>query len=318
MNEHSFKEKIKMKNKFGISKIRLYICQIIVNLTIYEIKFIIHYRYAKRRGKTFRDCDIANISPNAFAMYDITEIKQFTNSYEASEYFWATAQKLGIFALMQIFVNLKFRNNYNPYDFKDKTLSNPFNNTKLNKEFFSKIKKMIHSDKTGGFIKRSELQLISKKIGYSENTVRINLGKLTHLGFVRKTKSGWVMKSITKVAELIGIELKRLRIKGNTVTETKNKCFFSIVNTIIRKRDKVTHQPKSNVPATISCKYLAEKLGYLSATTASKFERLLERQHQLIIKRSALVKTVLVDSLNNEIVMYKRPCNTLMPVKLTV
>lgn len=234
----------------------------------------------------------------------------FKNKNEASEYFWSEVNRKGLFSLMFIFTKLKFRNNYNPIN----TKCNPFNDTKLNKEYFKKLRSEtnIFADLTGGFIKRSQLPMIARKIGYKENTIRIAIGKLTKLGLLKKTHTGWIIVSMSKASLIVAnINLPKLKIKGNTKDELKSRHAYCVIKRVGVKQGKVMHKTDDNVSATLSCRTLANKLGYKSAMTANYRERKLEVNNKIVVVRHELETKVFVDDYGNKIKEYKNPCNLL-------
>lgn len=233
----------------------------------------------------------------------------FKDSYTASNEFWYKSQKAGMFNLMFYFTRLKFRDNYQK---PDKTEGNPFNDTKLNKEYFAKLKtenklKNNHCDLTYGFIRRADLKKIAKRIRVPYNTLRTIIPKLESSGFIIRTHTGWRMISMNKAAALIGINLKRLRIKANTKQELKSILAYNIIKKTIHKKNKVLHQTNNNMSITLSCKKLSEKLGYKSATTGSYREKTLEKDKRLIVFRQQPFYDYI----------WKRPCNTLILLKKT-
>lgn len=126
--------------------------------------------------------------------------------------FWAEAQRKGYKDLMFYFIKLKYRNNKQPKLSKQEL--NPFNDTKLNKEFFEqqraeeKVRGYNRNyDRTGGFIKTSDLNKIGKQIKVPYHTLRTKLRRLVAHGFLIKTHTGYTMISMSKAAEIIGVEV---------------------------------------------------------------------------------------------------------------
>ncbi len=257
-------------------------------------------------------CELKEQTHNPVTQRD--GVSYFKNSYEASREYWSEANRQGKLTLYYIFCKLKYRNNYNPIN----TRLNPFNDTELNKEYFNKLKKEIniHADLTGGFIKRSQLGIVAKQIGYSENTLRINLGKLKSLGLVKKTFTGWLLVSTKKSASLLGIELEKLRIRGDTKEDLKNKHTLSYIKTTVHKQKhyKVMDEARRTIPGTLSCEVLSKRMGYRSAMTGSNRERKLEKEQRIIVSRKPLERK---EKTNNGFTYYvlERPCNVLIPIK---
>jgi len=238
----------------------------------------------------------------------------YQNSYQASVEFWRKANEMNMFNLMFYFSKLKYRDNYNPLTKQEK---NPFNDTKLNKEYFAQLKaenklRNTHCDRTGGFIHKSKLKLVAKKIKVPFNTLRGLLPKLEKAGLIIPKGKGWRMISMTDAAKMIGVELYQLRIKATTKKELKSKLAYNTIKSIQHKAAKLLHKTYNDMTVKVSCSELAKRLGYKSAMTGCNRERQLERVAKLIIKRLTTVKVVLVDSVNNETYSYyKNPCNSL-------
>lgn len=234
------------------------------------------------------------------------------NSYESSDLFWTRVNEVGKLSIYFFFVKLKFRNNSRIP--KDKQGRNPFNDTKLNKEYFDNLKSInINADLTGGFVKETDLYDIAKQIGYSYSTTKSYLNKLVKENLATRTHTGWLLTSMKKAAENLGVDLKRLRLKANTKSELKQKHAYNTLRRIKFRKDRITHETGSSMPVIISCKTLSTKLGFKSSATGLKRERELESKNRLAIKRFPTQRKY-GRSLICEYV-FKKPCNELTILK---
>ena len=231
------------------------------------------------------------------------------NSYSGSDLFWTRVNETKQFALYFAFCKIKFRNNKRKLSKQEK---NPFNDSKLNKEYLSHINK--RADLTGGFIPLAELKQIAKQVGYTQKTLSVKLRELCRAGLIIKKHTGYVMISMIKAAAMLDVNLKRLKTWNNDRNVLKNKHALNVIKRVIYKKNKVTHGTHCSNAVTLSCKGLSSKLGYKSQMTGCKREKSLELKNQITISRHRPVKGTLVDSAESswwKRNLWKVPCNKL-------
>ena len=188
---------------------------------------------------------------------------------KSSEQYWVVAQRRGLFSIFVLHQKLKYRDNYNPITKMSKEDKNPYNDKECNANFFSNYNR--HSDMTGGFIRKDSLRKIAKQIGYSYNTLRMKLPVMESLGLVIRCKTGWVMVSIIKVAKTLGIDLGRLRIKGKTKQEIKDKVARSVIKNVSKYQDRSSDRNNgSSLGTLLSCARLSKLTGHKSPSTGIK------------------------------------------------
>jgi hypothetical protein len=246
----------------------------------------------------------------------------FLSNLEASEHFWIEAQRQKKFSLMFYFVLLKYRDNFRK-EICSREDMNPFNDTKKNKEYFASLpKKNTHIDNTCGFIRKSQLKQIAKRLHTPYHTLRTQMPKLEQGGFLIKKETGWYMISMSRASAKLGVTLQKLTIKASTKKELKEKLALLVLKRIKRKREKLTHKTISTMPLTVSNLTLAKKLGYKSANTAVKLQKKLEADKKIIIRRMTVVKTIKPEKAycilkTYKDYNYKKPCNEIYIVKKT-
>jgi hypothetical protein len=220
--------------------------------------------------------------------------------------FWTNVNKSGDTALIQLLTKLKYRNNYNPINTKE----NPYNDRKLNNEYFKKLKKdtNIYADLTGGFVKYKDLHKIARQIGYSFNTLRLYLKRLERLNLVIRYNTGWLLKSITEIGKYYGVEIKKLIIKAKDRYELKIKHSLAILKEIKYRAAKKTHQTKSTMSVLISCHFLAKKAGFKSSATGHRIETILESEKKVKIEHGK-IKIGYQKFLNDIRYTFRRDCN---------
>lgn len=223
------------------------------------------------------------------------------------------AQKEGLLGLLFYAQLFKYRDNYNPVNRRD----NPFNDTKKNNEHFDKLKKSENIDRTGGYFSRSKLRFEAKRLGVSENTLRITLGKLVKQGWARRTTNGWVLVSMNKIASSLGVELTKFKIKAKNLKEFKEKIAYVEI-AILERKVKIKTLKTNGIESatTLSCKELAKRLGYKSAMTGVNRERSLEKKLLLGITRHQVMRTEIVNEVGVKQVIFKRDCNNLKVTKI--
>ena len=226
--------------------------------------------------------------------------------YNKSTEFWIAAEKAGLLSVMHVFTKLKFRDNIHKPSKQD---LDPFHDTKLNKAHFKEHPYSKHHDSTGAFIKRSELKKIAKEIKIPYNTLRGKLPRMEAIGLITRTETGWYLISMLRAAELIGANLKRLRLKAKTKQELKEKITLSIIKFTRKVQDNIRSEANGNEVGVMSLRTLAERMGVKSHNTANRRIVKLEKQGNVIVQRSALFKITKCDYFGHEIKICKYPCN---------
>lgn len=208
------------------------------------------------------------------------------------------------------FTLLKYRDNKLVLSREDK---NPFNDSKLNKEYLSKINK--HADLTGGFIKKSELKEIAKKISVPYNTLHKWIPKMVSKGLLIVCHTGWKMISMKKAALIVGINIEKLVVRGKTKDELKCNQATSVIKAIQGRQGIVRHKiMMGKVPDAISCGRLAGALGMKSKMSGWIVERMMEDSGRLIVTRDFKLERKNTGCEEKEF-EWKRPCNVLTLVK---
>lgn len=242
---------------------------------------------------------------------------QFHIDRTASQQFWTAAREQGKFNIYYWFERLKYRDNFHPVNRRE----NPFNDTAKNNEFFKEEQKRVHTDYSGGFIRKSEIKAISRQLGTSPNTLRENIRKMVKEGLLEATFTGWRMISNKRAAALLNVKLNRLKLYEQDKEILKQVHTNSVIKSM-RKTQVVRHGINEHDAGTISCRKLAKRIGVKSAMTAIRMEKKLEAKFKLVVERFKPEKVCRLDEYETGMTghfvkggfVYRRPCNCLTPI----
>ena len=154
------------------------------------------------------------------------------------------------------------------------------------------------------WIRHSDLQSLSEKVPYTSETLRVRLPQLVARGYVVRMKSGFLLRSIKKVAsEKFGVNTKfrYIYVVGETKLELSARVSYLSFRSNARKQAYLSMKKEGTAEskaqksrctlangehATVSVRWVASTMGYTSASTGSKMEKAWEDYDLVEIKRS--------------------------------
>jgi len=200
----------------------------------------------------------------------------------------------------------------------------------------------FYTDKTGGYIHKSQINKIAKQLEISSNTLRQRLSDFKTLGWATKTKQGFILNNWKIIARQFTPKINYIRLKAKTYDQLKKDFAYKYLNTNIRQQvfnknshwTKKTHKKLCNAAVkdseySVSVRTLARNLGFKSPATGTRYERLLEKDKRIkVIRRTVplchinLFNEYIEDnpSLNGKCfvaydgTVYQRLCNNIIPL----
>jgi len=154
------------------------------------------------------------------------------------------------------------------------------------------------------WIHHSDIQKLSENVPYTFHTLRVRLPRLVANGYAVRTKKGYVLLGIKKVAAAkfnTKLNFRYTYVVGETkkelVARVSMLCFRDCsrkqVYSSLKKENKVVTQSQKSrysfsngEKPTASVRWVAKSIGYSSASTGSKLEKLWEDFGLAEIKRS--------------------------------
>lgn len=156
----------------------------------------------------------------------------------------------------------------------------------------------IKYDLNGGFIHKSSLQDLAKKLEIPYNTLRQRISEFKKLGWVIKNHTGWAIISWRKIASQYTEQLNKIKLFAKTKKELLNVISFQKIKKNLKQQFYAKYkfmserwQKKHSKPIlteqeySLSVRTVAKMMGYKSPVTGSRIEKRLVKAGKIKIEK---------------------------------